>query len=338
MNRFMQMLMLFGLWDEAQPAGDGPTGSGVAAPAASDAAVVADPAPSALPDADASAAADPAPDANDPYSLLEQAMRAELGEPATPETPKPGEAKPGEGEPAQVPEQFAAALAMSDYVKSPEQLQIAVSAADEVWKVAAGQLPARTLIEGFKSTNPQQYQAIVQDLTSYIEEVTGKKFGDGPALPPDPNQARLDAIEQRFAQEETIRQQQAWNQQVAVARTKANEFLSSKVKGTFAEGEEGYLLAQIGNKAGIPEQQMVQMLLKGDTAQLEAAYKAVVKDESARLQRYNQNLIKKHRTLSSAVPAVKGGSASTASNADLAPKPGETAIQHATRLWNSGAV
>lgn len=267
-------------------------------------------------------------DPNDPMAALQQAMDAQLGldEPAAPVVDPNAPAEP------QIPEAFAQALQISDFVKEPAHIAQAVAAADEVWKVASGQAPASALLEGMRAANPQGFEAVIGNLVPYIEQVTGKKFGDGPATPPDPNQARLSAIEQKFAEQEQERANAAWNQQVQAAHGKAMEFLTSKAKGTFAEGNEAYFLQQIGARAGVPEQEMVQMLLQGKTDKIEAAYKAVVKDETARLKAYNVNLIKQHRTLANGVPAVPGSNTVKPPAAEFKPRDGESTVQTVKRL------
>jgi hypothetical protein len=294
---------------------------------------------------------------------LDAAMAAQLGQdPAAVTDPAQGAA-----DPAAIPEAFRPALEISPFVTSPEGVQQAVRAADEVWKVATGQLPARTMLENFKTTNPQQYQAIVQDLSSYIQETTGQSL-TGAASPldglktshpqvfsaiqqfvkqnagvdiggeADPRDERLSAIERTFAAEQEARQVAAWNEKVATARTKAIDLLSSKTKGTFAEGQETYLLQLCGAKSGIPEQQMIDMILQGKTEKLEAAYQSVVKEEVARLKTYNANLIKRHRTLASAVPAA-GAQASKAApgkGKEMPIVPGESLAQRAERAQREG--
>jgi hypothetical protein len=341
MNRFLQMIMLFGLLEEA---GAEVTG----------AVAVADPVSSApAPAADPVSVADPiAGDSSDPMAALEAAMNAALPQ-DDPATPDPAAVA------AQPSAEFEPLLKVSPFVTAPEHVQSAIQAADEVWKVASGQVPARTLLEGLKTANPQQFDAIANDLREYLgvpqaevnpfdafkqsnpaefkqiadfyQQVTGKSI-DGPA---DPVQSRLSSLEQRIAREDQERQQAQYMQQVQTAYGKAMEFLSSKAKGTFAEGSEQYFLQQIGAKSGIPEQEMVQMLLQGKTEKLEAAYKAVAKEESARLKVYTKNMVKQYRTLSGAVPAVKGGATQSAPQA-AERLPGESIAEHAVRVWKNG--
>lgn len=312
---------------------DGLSGGGGtvdAAPVSTDPAPSSDPAPVTTDPV----VTDPAiSDPNDPMTALEAAMAAELGDDPPPVDP----AAPVD--PVAVPDAFKQALTISEFVKGPEHMEQAVRAADEVWKVATGQIPARTMLEGFKDTNPQQYQAIVQDLTQYIEQVTGKSFGGTPETPPDPRDARLSAIEQRFQADEQARQTQAFNQQIGKAREAGMNFLTEKAKGTFLEGSEQYVWQQIGAKADVTPQQMTEMLLTGKTQKLEAAFKAVQKDEATRLKAYNANLIKRHRTLANGVPASKGGAPQGNRNANSefdAYLPGETSVQYATRQFNKG--
>lgn len=327
MNKFL-WLAFFRLMDPADGLSGG--GGGEAPPVSADPVPSADPTPVST---DPAPAVDPTPtDPNDPMSALEAAMAAELSEDPAPVDP----AAPVD--PVAVPDAFRQALSISEFVKGPEHVEQAVRAADEVWRVATGQIPARTMLEGFKETNPQQYQAILQDLTGYIEQVTGKSFGAAPETPPDPRDARLSAIEQRFQQEEQQRQTAQFNQQITRAREVGMNFLTEKAKGTFVEGQEQYIWNQIGAKADVTPEQMTQMLLTGKTEKLEAAFKAVQKDEATRLKAYNANLIKKHRTLGGAVPAVKGapqGNRNASSEYD-AYLPGETSVQYATRQFNKG--
>ncbi len=176
----------------------------------------------------------------------------------------------------------------------------------------------------------------MRDLIPYIEQVTGQKFGINQDAPPDPRDQRLSALEQRYQAEQQQRQQEAYQQQVGAAQKVATDFLANSLKGTFAEGDNDFILSRIGQVAGIPEQQMVQQLLAGNTKPFETALKAVQKEETARLKRYNENLVKSYRTLKNSVPGVKGTGASKANANEEAYLPGETAIEYATRRFNAG--
>ena len=276
----------------------------------------------------------PEADPSDPYALLDAAMKAELGDDAPAEAVIP----PVEGEQQAIPEAFQQALTISEYVKSAENVQQAVRAADEVWKVANGQAPASSLLEGMRGANPQAFEGIVQNLTQYIEQITGKTFGGEPAATVDPQEARIRAIESRFRAEEQTRQDLAWNQQVSHAHKAATTFLTDKLKGTFAEGQEAYMLQQCAAKANISEKQMVELLNQGKTDKLEAAYRSALKDEKSRLMAHNANLAKNYRKLVNGVPASKGAPAGNrnASSEYDAYLPGETSVQYATRQFNKG--
>ena len=284
--------------------------------------------------ADAAPVVDAAPvDPNDPMTALEAAMKLEFPD-AEPVAADPN--APPAQDASEVPEAYKGLMEISPFVQSPENLQQAVRAADEIWKVASGQAPASSLLEGIRP-NTQVFNAAVNDLIPYLEQVTGRKFTDQPSTPPDPNQARLDAIEQRFAQEEQTRQTQQWNQQVTSARTKAVEFIDSKAKGTAFEGMTDTLLNLAGAKAGIPQEKMVEALLSGKTDKLEAAYKAATAELSGLVKQINANLIKKQRALANAVPGVNRGGAPqgnrNASSGFDAYLPGETPVQYATRQF-----
>ena len=267
-------------------------------------------------------------DPNDPYSLLEQAMNKELGEVPAAEVAKEGEA------PA-VPPEFAKALEISEFVKSPEHIEQAIRAADEVWKVSSGQIPASQMLENLRAANPQQFEPILTNIAQYIEQITGLKFGQsGEVTPPDPRDQRLTALETRYQQEEQGRQQQAQRQQVQAASKVANEFVTTALKGSFAEGNESHFLAMCEGKSKLPQGEMVRELVAGNTKPLETALKAVRAEETARLRSYNDRLTKNYRTLQSAVPATKATPLKGTAN-DEAYLPGETAVQYAMRRFNA---
>lgn len=289
-----------------------------------------DPAPVAVADpvpaADPTPTTDPAPaaDPNDPVALLLSDID-KLNDPepaADPNAPAP--------QPGSVPQEF---LSISPFVTDAQTMQQAVRAADEVWKVATGEANAGSLLEGIRTANPQRFQGVVNELTQYLEQVTGKKFGDG--TPADPVAQLRQEIQDRETQREQAAQQAQYQGQVRQAAGVAMNVVKESLKGTFAEGQEQYFLAQCAQKAGIPEQQMVAELLRGNKAPLEAAVKAVRREEVARLKMYNENLVKQRKSLGSSVPATKNTPASATISAS-AMKPGETRVQYAQRLWEEG--
>src|SRR6202789_953424 len=89
---------------------------------------------------------------------------------------------------AALPDVVSKALTISDYVKEPAQLESAVRAAQELWDVAAGKVPAASMLEGMRANNPAGFEKMVlNDLIPYIEQITGKKLGAPDAnAAPDP--------------------------------------------------------------------------------------------------------------------------------------------------------
>lgn len=333
-----------------------------------------DPAPVAdagVPDVSSAPDTAPIPDAtgdsSDPFASLTSAMDSVLPKDDVAADPTLSDsAQSGE-----IPEQFAQALTISPYVTSAESVQQAVRAADEVWQVATGKIPARQMLEGFRNQNPAQFESIVADLKDYLgvqgqqaqqaspldelkaanpqafqqiaqyyQQQTGKSL-DGPA---DPREARLQALEKRYQAEEEARNVAQWNQQIETARATATEFLNKTIANTFADGladrfltPNGGLLWQKAVSMNIDEGRMLNELRQGKTETLERVWKAVAKDEAAVIRRYNENLVKQHKTLKNAVPAQKGAAVS-ANNTPGAParKVGESNVDYAKRLWESG--
>jgi hypothetical protein len=299
--------------------------------AADPAPVSSDPAPASDP---AAATVDPVPatpDPNDPFAALQAAMDAGLGA----DEPAPDPNAPPAVPPA-IPAEFSKVLEISPYVKTPESLQQAVSAATEVWDVTNGKVPVSQLLEGMRQGNPDGYQKVVNDFAHYLEQVTGRKLTDQPAAPPDPNQARLDALEAKYAEQEQERHNAALQQQIQTADKKGAEFITSKLKGTFAEGQEAFIMpliaAQIGDRS-----KAMQEILAGNTKTLETALKSVTKSMAPVIKAFNANLIKQHKALAGAVPAGKNNPAKAPAG-DFAPKPGESASEQVARLLKEGKL
>lgn len=291
-------------------------------------------------------------DSSDPMAALQAAMDSEFPADAPATEPEGNQAAPAA--------EFAPLLGISGFVREPQHVESAIRAADEVWKVASGQLPARALLEGLKSANPQQAEAIAADLREYlgvpaqsvnpldalkqsnpqvyaaIADYYQKQTGKSLDAAADPRDARLAQIEQQFAQQEQQRQQEAWQGQVRAADEAAHAFLDEKLKGTFLEGSNDHLIGLMAQKLGKNLNQSMQEVLQGNTKSLEKVLREVQKEETARLKKYNENLIKKHRALANGVPAVKGAPVKSEPGSP-AYKEGETAIQYATRLWNESA-
>lgn len=232
-----------------------------------------------------------------------------------------------------VPQEFQQALELSPFVTNPAQVQQAVRAADEVWKVASGELGAATLFEGLKGANPQRYQEIVNEAVQYIEQVTGKKFG-GEAAAADPvEQLRQEIAADKVAQAQAIQQQQ-YQGQLNQARGVAEKAVAAALKGTFAEGQEAWFLQRCAQVVKMPEQEMVKELNAGNTKPLEAAVKMVRAEEVKRFKQYTDNFIKQRGNLAKSVPGTAVTPKSAAS-AEATMLPGETKTQFATRLWEA---
>jgi hypothetical protein len=318
------MIMLFGLLDGAD---SGVNGAAVmdappAEPAGSPSEPVTPQEPPAPP-------AEPPPaDPNDPMAALQAAMDAQLGkdEPVTPPATPEAAAQP------QIPPEFAQALQISDFVKEPAHVEQAIRAADEVWKVASGQAPASSLLEGMRAANPEGFKAVIGDLIPYIEQITGRAFTNQPPSPPDPNRARLDAIEKRFADQETERRQSAYREQVQAANKIATDFIGNSIKGTFAEGQDARFYALLASKLDVSDEGMRQ-LLGGNIKPLEKAIREVKAEEVRAWKAYGENVKKQQHTLANAVPAVKGGNGARPPAPDsMKALPGETTSQAVTRL------
>jgi hypothetical protein len=308
--------------------GDAPVIPGGGAP-------VGDPAPlaPAAPSDPAVAPVNPNAPPSDPAAPPDLAgLQAEIDRLAAENAEPPVDPNSAPTVPGQLPQEFQN---ISPFVTDSASGERAIRAADEVWKVATGELPARTLVEGIREANPAQFQAIVNDLIPYLEQVTGKKFG-GEATPVDPVEKLRSEIAQKEQKQAEAQQQAVYQQQMGQAREVATGKITELLKGTFAEGNETYFLQRCAEKVQIPEATMVRELLAGNTKPLEAALKAVQRDEIVRLKQYNDNLIKKGRNLANSVPATKQTPASAISPGAKR-LPGESITEMATRLWKESA-
>jgi hypothetical protein len=285
---------------------------------------------------------DPTAPPADPNAPPVDPAQADPADPLTAELEKLGkELGDGEQPPADpnaaIPQEFAQALTISPFVTNAQQMTQAIQAADEVWKVATGQLPARTMLEGFKAANPQGFDACISDLTQYIEQVTGKKFG-GDAAPADPvEQLRAELAQKEQAQQEAVQQQQMQRAQVQASNV-TFDFVKKALENTYFKGQEDYFARQV--VAAMPNRDAaMRSILNGDMKPLEAAIKSVKSAEIARWKAYNENFVKKGKTLANSVPATKN-TPRTAAPKGAEPKfrdPGfenETAAQFSKRHWD----
>ena len=314
---------------------------------AADPALAVDPAPAADP-----APADPAVTTDDgPAPSLDELM-ASLGtdEPAPADPNAPADTEPA------IPAEWTQ---LSPFVTSQEQIPSAIQAATEVWSVMNGQASIKTLFDAAKQGNPAAFEKIASEAREYlgvqqsgpnpletlktekpevykaVNDFVTQQTGKGLEGPADPREARLQAIEQRYAQEEQQRQQEAYQRQIVAADDAAHSFLTEKLKGTFAEGQNDHFIGLIAQKLGKNLQQSMQEILAGNTKSLEKALREVQKDETARLRKYNENLVKQYRTQKNMVPATKGAPVA-AKNGPPVKKPGESDTDFAKRVWDSG--
>ena len=314
------------------PGAGAPVGSpdpAAAAPGGADAGAVTDPAtPPADPNTPTDPAAPPSDPNADPLAAELEKLGKELG--SDPQQPDPNA-------PQEIPQAFQEALAVSDFVKSPEQVAQAVRAADEVWKVATGQIPARTMLEGFKDINPRQYEAIKSDLISYLEQETGKKFGGDANAPADPVEAlRAEIRQKEQAQAEAVQQQQVQRAQVQASNVTFN-FVKKALENSYFSGQEDYFARQV--VAALPNRDAaMRAVLNGDMKPLEQAMKQVQRAEIARWKAYNDNYAKTRNKLANSVPATKN-TPRTQNAAGPEPKfrdaghENETAAQFSARHW-----
>lgn len=370
MNRLL-ILYLMGLMQDAVSGADAGGGSGtVVAQASAGAPVVTEPAPTSVDTVNSTPTDTPTPEAgqtDDLFSQLEQLLPKDDA-PATPE------GTPEAGTEAQVPEQLQAALGISPFVTSAEAIPQAIQAADEVWKVANGQIPARQLLEGFRNERPQQFPAIAQDLAGYLQELgviqapqnplealkgtrpdvynavaqfvqqqTGKPLDIDPNDPMYGVIQEMNSLRDERRREREAQETAAWNAQVETARKSATDWMTKTLTNTFADGmadryvANNGLLWQKAQQMNIAPDKVMQELVAGKTDTLAKLWKAVEKDEAATIRKFNQNLVKQHNTLKNAVPASKGAPVTPTAGQDgvLERKPGENDVDYGVRVWRS---
>ena len=304
----------------APDAGAAAAGGAAADPVTPPDAAIADP------NAPVDPAAPPSDPNPDPLAAELEKLGKELGD-------DPQQADPN----AAIPQEFQQALTLSPFVQNAEQVQQAVRAADEVWKVATGQLPARTMLEGFKAANPQGYDACLTDLTQYIEQVTGKKFGGDANTPADP----VAQLRAEIAQKEQAQAQEREQVQVQRAQVQASnvtfDFVKKALENSYFSGQEDYFARQV--VAAMPNRDAaMRAVLNGDMKPLEAAMKQVQRAEIQRWKAYNDNYAKRNKAIANSVPATKNTPRTTPQGP--APKyreaghENETAAQFSARHWD----
>lgn len=233
-----------------------------------------------------------------------------------------------------VPEAFAQALKISEFVQAPEHVEAAVRAADEIWKVTSGQAPVSGLLEGMRSGNEQGFVKIVNDLIPYLEQVTGQKFGTGDAAPVDPFaqfRAEMAAEKQAVAEQQA---QTAYQQSVAKAIPVLQQTISETLGKTFGPGHEQYFINQVAAASKISEKDMIAALNRGDKAPLEAAIQAVKSAELRRFKAVNDFMVKQSKNFRKALPISKGGSVALSGDSKFDMTTREGRIAHGTAVMN----
>jgi hypothetical protein len=199
-------------------------------------------------------------------------------------------------------------LELSPYINSPESLQGAVADSHLLWDVINGQQPAGNMLEGIKTSNPQAWQNVVNGLAQYIQQQTGYAFVDPNALPQqeniDPVQSRLNAIEQQFRQQEEAREAQLLQYRAQQAQGALLNHLGDALKGTFLEGEEGQVLAALGQKLGGDHTKVIESIEKGDFKSIDSALKAIKREETERYNRYVKRIASQRKAVANSLPKV----------------------------------
>ncbi len=229
-----------------------------------------------------------------------------------------------------MPEEVSRLVQTSEYVKDAAQLENAVRAAEQLWDVSAGKVPAHSLLDGIRTTNPQQFETVMREsIIPYVEMVTGMKLG-AQAAAADPvaeMRAELEQLKQRPQIEAQQRQAQERVQRAESASRTAVEAFIKSGSGIFEGATDDALnaLALQLPKLGINPQAMMQQVLEGRTELLEKAYKSAEKAEMLRVKARTDRLIARAKALKSAVPASKGNAAESIDSQE--PPPGATREQ-----------
>lgn len=268
------------------------------------------PDPAAAPDAGTPTPDTSVPDATGTTTPIAEPseLEAYLAEQLKEETPDPA-ATPDPNAAPVVPEEFKAALSTSPYVTTPEAVIHAVKSSTELWDVMNGKTPIGPMLEGMETNSPAGFNNIVGGFIKWVEERTGKQFGEGAAPQLTPEQIvdqKVSAIEQKWAQE---RQQQAYTQTMNQVAPVFKKAIGETLGKQFGEGDEAYFIDRISKI--VPEAKMVEALAKGDMKPLEAAMKQVKTEELSRFKRWSEHIIKQSKDFRKSLPAAKGGTVNT---------------------------
>lgn len=237
-------------------------------------------------------------------------------EPAA-DVPDPNAAAPA------VSEAMQKAFAVSEYVKDESQVENAIRAADEVFNVQLGKIPAHQMLEGFRARSPEQFEKVVRDsLIPYIEHLTGQKLGGAQGEAPDPLktlQAEVERLKGEPARMEAERQAVADRNQADTLTNSHVEGLIKASSGVFDDATNDAINAMAAQlpKLGINPNQLMADVRAGKTADLDRAFKAAEKAQLTRLKTMGGRLIARSKTLKAALPPGKGNPAAAAAPGEL---------------------
>jgi hypothetical protein len=220
-----------------------------------------------------------------------------------------------------MPEEVTRILGLSDYVKEPAHLENAVNAATQLWDVASGKAPAAGLLEGMRASNPAGFEDMIRkDIIPYIEQITGQKLGGtGEQQAPDPvaiMQAKLAELERA---PQIAAQQAAQQAQLSKATNDTYSKLNELAKGSYFEGKGNTLGPQLLKQFSamkLDTDKVMQQVLKGDTSNIEKAFKNIQKEHLAEAQAYNKWFVGQARAKRNGLPASQGNPSGSAAPKD----------------------
>lgn len=247
---------------------------------------------------------------------------------------------------AAIPDTFKESLEISDWVKDPADVAQAVRAADEIWKVSAGEAHVATLFEGLRSGNPERFNSIIPEAIQYIEQITGKKFGDegAPETQVDPALKALQDEVRGMRTQEQARAQQAEQAYVQEQNNKISQTMSARVaevaKGTFLESDANLFqnVLQRLDAAKVSPAKIAADVAKGDFTDIEKAYKAYARDTLNQVKAHSANVKAHYARLRNTSPAAAGSGAGRAPSTNGQPNRADFPEgAEGTRAW-TGAM
>jgi hypothetical protein len=206
------------------------------------------------------------------------------------------------------------AMQDSPYITEPAHVTNAVADATVLWGIIDGKVPAPTLLEAVKETNPAAFARMIPELAKYIQEQTGQPVvanaaGKEPSAVNDPAMQKLTEIEKRIAQREQQEQQAVLQKRVDAAGAKLQENVSKLVKDKWAPGTESRFMEAIQKGFAGKDEQLIQQIERGDYRGVERVVKKALSDEIKYVQSVNKWLIERKKTTLAAIPKQVAGGA-----------------------------